>query len=168
MRYGYARVSSDKQSTNLQLDALRKAGCEYIFEENGVSGSKTSRPELDRMLKILNSGDTVVVYRLDRLGRSLSHLISLVEVFKTRVIHFESLSERIDTASAVGQLVFNIFGSFAQFEREIIRERTKAGIASAKQRGKKWNSWKIKPEGTPVSRSTAWRRANATRRHTAL
>jgi DNA invertase Pin-like site-specific DNA recombinase len=158
MKYGYARVSTDDQTTDLQEDALLKAGCEIIFYEQGVSGSKRSRPELDRLLTTLQPGDTVVVWRLDRLGRSLSHLIELIEQFKDQGVNFESVTEKIDTSSAVGQLIFNIFGAFAQFERETIRERVKAGIQASIKRGKTWNASKRIPEGEPMSRATRYRR----------
>jgi len=137
MKIGYARCSTKDQNLDLQTDALTKAGCDIIYREEGVSGSRRSRPQLDICLASLNRGDVLCVWRMDRASRSLSHLISMIEDFKTRGIQFESLCERIDTTSAVGNLIFNIFGSFAQFEREVIRERVTAGMHAAMSRGKK-------------------------------
>jgi len=134
--FGYARVSSLDQSLDLQKDALDKAGCERIFEDK-VSGARDSRPGLDAVLDHLRSGDTLVVWRLDRLGRSLKHLIATVEQLKASGIGFKSLTESIDTTTSGGKLVFSIFGALAEFEREIIRERTNAGLAAARARGRK-------------------------------
>lgn len=133
---GYARVSTSDQNTDLQLDALAKAGVEKVFTDHGVSGAKTERPELDKMLDYLRAGDTLLVWRLDRLGRSMQHLVSLVADLKKRGITFRSLSEGIDTSTANGELVFNIFASLASFERELIRERTSAGLTAARERGR--------------------------------
>jgi len=158
MKYGYGRVSTDDQTTNLQEDALKAAGCDYIFYEQGVSGAKRNRPELDRLLATLKPGDTIVVWRLDRLGRSLSHLIEMMEHFKKQKIHMESICEKIDTSNAIGELIFNIFGAFAQFERETLRERVKAGVQASIKRGTKWNASKRIPDGKPMSRATRYRR----------
>ncbi|MBD2044088.1 recombinase family protein [Coleofasciculus sp. FACHB-64] len=136
MKIGYCRVSSNDQTLNLQKDALKKAGCEKIFSDT-VSGAKESRPGLDKCLDQLREGDTLIVWRLDRLGRSLKHLLTLVENFSTRGIGFVSLTEAIDTTSSGGRLVFSIFGAIAEFERQIIRERTNAGLTAARSRGKK-------------------------------
>lgn len=136
MLIGYARVSSLDQSLDLQKDALNKAGCERVFEDK-VSGAKDSRPGLNAVLDHLRPGDTLVVWRLDRLGRSLKHLISTVEHLLDRGIGFRSLTESIDTTTSGGKLVFSIFGALAEFEREIIRERTNAGLAAARARGRK-------------------------------
>ena len=133
---GYARVSTTEQNPELQLDALNKAGVSRIFTDHGVSGAKTERPELDKMLDYLRAGDTLLVWRLDRLGRSMQHLVSLVAELKDRGITFKSISEGIDTSTINGELVFNIFASLASFERELIRERTSAGLASARARGR--------------------------------
>lgn len=135
-RIGYARVSTVDQHLDLQLNALRLAGCDRIFEDNGVSGGQLQRDGLSSMLKVLRRGDVLVVWRLDRLGRSIVHLISMVETLKRRGIGFISLTESIDTASAGGQLIFHIFAAIAQFEKSLIRERTMAGLAAAKARGK--------------------------------
>lgn len=133
---GYARVSTADQNPELQIDALNKAGVSRIFTDHGVSGAKTDRPELDKMLDYLREGDTLLVWRLDRLGRSMQHLVSLVAELKDRGITFRSISEGIDTSTINGELVFNIFASLASFERELIRERTSAGLASARARGR--------------------------------
>jgi len=132
MKIGYARVSTKDQNLGLQIDALKNAGCEKIYQEK-LSAAK-DRPELNTMLSTLRVGDTVIVWKLDRLGRSLKHLISLVEFFKKEVVDFISLNDGIDTTSSQGRLMFNMFASFAEFERELISERTKAGIAAMKLR----------------------------------
>ena len=134
---GHARVSTDEQCLDLQLTALRKAGCNRIEQDQGVSGSTTSRPALDRALAALKPGDTFVVWRLDRLGRSLADLIETVSGLKARGVAFRSLCETIDTTTAAGELVFHVFGALAQFERQLIRERTMAGLQAAKSRGTK-------------------------------
>ncbi len=136
MKIGYCRVSSNDQTLDLQKDALKKSGCEKIFSDT-VSGAKESRPGLDQCLDHLRKGDTLIVWRLDRLGRSLKHLLTLVEDFGTRGIGFVSLTESIDTTTSGGKLVFSIFGAIAEFERQIIRERTFAGLAAARARGRK-------------------------------
>lgn len=133
---GYARVSTIDQHTDLQHDALTAAGAARIYTDHGVSGAKTTRPELDKMLDYLRDGDTLLVWRLDRLGRSMQHLVTLVADLKDRGITFRSLHEGIDTSTINGELVFNIFASLATFERELIRERTSAGLASARARGR--------------------------------
>lgn len=131
---GYARVSTEAQDTALQLDALNAAGCVQIFEDH-VSGGVLKRPGLDKMLAEIQSGDVLVVWRLDRLGRSLAHLIEIVNQLAERNIGFKSLSDAIDTTTAGGKLVFHLMGSLAEFERSLIAERTKAGMAAAKARG---------------------------------
>lgn len=147
---GYARVSTADQNAELQLDALNKAGAIRIFTDQGVSGAKTERPELDKMLDYLREGDTLLVWRLDRLGRSMAHLVGLVAELKERGVRFRSLQEGIDTSTANGELVFNIFASLATFERELIRERTTAGLQAARSRGrlggrpKKYDAAKVK------------------------
>jgi len=132
---GYARVSTDDQSAHLQIDALKAAGCEKVFKET-ASGSLAHRPQLDKMLDHLRSGDVVVVWRLDRLGRSLKNLIALVEELADRGVGFRSLTENIDTTTTGGKLIFHIFAALADFERELIRERTNAGLAAARARGR--------------------------------
>lgn len=133
---GYARVSTNDQHTGQQHDALAEAGAIRVFTDHGVSGAKTTRPELDKMLDYLRPGDTLLVWRLDRLGRSMQHLVGLVAELKDRGVAFRSLQEGIDTRTINGELVFNIFASLATFERELIRERTNAGLASARARGR--------------------------------
>jgi DNA invertase Pin-like site-specific DNA recombinase len=123
MIYGYARVSTGDQTTDLQQDALVRAGCDRIFTDV-ASGAKAHRPELDHILDLLREGDTVVVRKLDRLGRSMQNLVDLMTTFDKKSIQFRSLTESIDTSTPGGTLVFNIFGSLAQFERDLICERT--------------------------------------------
>ncbi|MFB9864910.1 recombinase family protein [Rufibacter immobilis] len=135
MKIGYARVSSQDQKLELQIDALTSHGCMQIFKEK-KSGKNRERPELEKMIGQLRTGDTVVVWKLDRLGRSLRDLIDLVQEFKERGVDFVSLQDGINTATATGRFTFNVFASLAEFEREIIRERTKAGLAAAKARGR--------------------------------
>ena len=135
MLIGYARVSTQDQTPDLQIDALNKAGCEQIFTDT-VSGTKARRPGLEDAFSHLRSGDTLVVWRLDRLGRSLRHLIDTVADLQEKGIGFKSLQENIDTTTSGGKLVFHIFGALAEFEREIIRERTQAGLQAARARGK--------------------------------
>lgn len=136
MRIGYARVSTKDQNLELQLDALAQVGCEVIFQER-ASGVKTDRPELERMLAQLRQGDVVCIYKLDRLGRSLKNLLELVADFESRGIGLKSLTDAIDTTTPQGRLVLNIFGSLAEFERDLIRERTRAGLEAARARGRK-------------------------------
>jgi DNA invertase Pin-like site-specific DNA recombinase len=136
MRIGYARVSTEDQTLDLQRDALKKAKCRQIYEEH-ASGKNTARPELEACLKSLREGDTLIVWRLDRLGRSLADLIRLTQELQARSIAFASLTERIDTRSPTGQLVFHMFGALAEFERNLIRERTLAGLKAARARGRK-------------------------------
>lgn len=134
---GYARVSTiDKQTTLLQLDALKAAGVAKIFEDK-ASGSKTDRPGLRQALDELQAGDTLVVWRLDRLGRSLSHLIETSEEIAGKGAFFRSINDGIDTSTTTGRMIYNVLGALAQFEREIIRERVVAGLASAKRSGRR-------------------------------
>jgi DNA invertase Pin-like site-specific DNA recombinase len=142
MKIGYARVSTQDQNSNLQLDALQTAGCEKVFSEK-ASGSKTDRPELLKALEYARSGDTIVVWKLDRLARSMKQLIITMEMLKERGIALETLTEKIDTASAQGKLVFGIFASLAEFERSLIRERVNAGLQAARLRGKKGGRPKV-------------------------
>ncbi len=136
MRIGYARVSTADQNLDVQVDALRKAGCHAIYEER-ASGSDTSkRPELTQALKALRPGDSLVVWRLDRLGRNVRQLLDLVHQLHAGEMQFVSLTEMIDTSTANGELVFNVFSALAQFERQLITERTRAGLAAAKARGR--------------------------------
>ena len=136
MRVGYARVSTKDQSLDLQVDALKKAKCDEIFEET-ASGAKTERPVLDDLLSGLRAGDVLVIWKLDRLGRSLKHLVALTNKLMERQISLISINDPIDTTTPQGRLVFNIFASLAEFERELIRERTQAGLEAARIRGRK-------------------------------
>jgi DNA invertase Pin-like site-specific DNA recombinase len=135
MLIGYARVSTQEQDPALQLDALSQAGCNKVFTEK-ASGAQRDRPQLIAALEYMREGDTLVVWKLDRLARSLRQLIETVELMEGRDIGFRSLTEAIDTTSPGGKLVFHIFASLAEFERGIIRERTKAGLTAARARGK--------------------------------
>ncbi|AYR23375.1 recombinase family protein [Herbaspirillum rubrisubalbicans] len=137
MIIGYARVSTEDQNLDMQILALRKIGCDFIYEDRGMSGASTDRPGLLKLLKRLRSGDTLAVWRLDRLGRSLSHLIRILENLERRGISFHSISEHIDTRSSGGRLVFHMMAALAEFERALISERTRAGLAAAKAEGKK-------------------------------
>lgn len=136
MRIGYARVSTLGQDESLQTVALQATGCEKIFIDH-ASGAKTSRPELDRMFDLLRAGDTVVVWKLDRLGRSTQHLVSLINHFKDNGVEFVSLTENMDTSTPGRILIFTVFAAMAQFERDLIRERTRAGLTAARARGRK-------------------------------
>lgn len=142
MKIGYARVSSEDQNLHLQKDALKQAGCERIYEEK-ESGGKVDRPELLRLLDTVRTGDTLVVWRLDRLGRSLKHLIQTVEDLEARCVGFQSVTEAIDTTTSGGKLVFHIFAALAEFERTLIRERTRAGLAAARARGRQGGRPKV-------------------------
>jgi len=136
MLVGYARVSTQDQHLDLQLDALTAAGCEKIFTDEGISGSKTDRPGLNQALDFCRKGDTLVVWKLDRLGRSLVHLIEVVTRMGVTGVDFKSLQEAIDTSTPSGKLVFHMMGAMAEFERDLIRERTNAGLAAARSRGR--------------------------------
>jgi len=136
MNIGYARVSTQDQNLDLQNDALKGAGCEKIYTDK-MSGAKTNRPGLEEILNILRKGDTLIVWKLDRLGRSLTHLISVMNILDERGIYFRSVQESLDTSTPGGKLIFHVFGALAEFERDIIRERTMAGLAAARARGRK-------------------------------
>lgn len=135
MNIGYARVSGNHQNLEMQLDALTRADCINIYEEK-MTGTRKDRPALAEMLKALRPGDKVVVYKLDRIGRSLKHLIELVEHFHEMDVHFVSLHENIDTSTPTGRFFFHIMAALAEFEREMIVERTKSGLEAARARGK--------------------------------
>ncbi|SDD23767.1 Site-specific DNA recombinase [Rhodococcus tukisamuensis] len=159
---GYARVSTADQNPDLQSDALSAAGCFKVWTDI-ASGAKTDRPELAALMDVLRSGDTLVVWRLDRLGRSLPHLIETIAELEQRGVAFRSLTESIDTSTAGGRLIFHVFGALADFERSLIRERTVAGLAAARERGrvggrpaaltpaKKRQANKVRAEGVPMS-----------------
>jgi DNA invertase Pin-like site-specific DNA recombinase len=135
MKIGYARVSTGDQNIDLQIDQLREAGCEKIFQEI-ASGAKTERRELTRLLEQVRDGDVIVIWKLDRLGRSLKHLVELVTQLTERGVGLRSLNDPVDTTSSQGKLIFNIFASLAEFERDLIVERTQAGLKAARARGR--------------------------------
>lgn len=137
MKIGYARVSTDDQNTDLQLDALKRAGCRRIYTDKGQGGAKRSRPQLDKCLADLKPGDVLTVWKLDRLGRSLSHLVAVLEDLNGRGVAFRSLTEAIDTSNPAGRLMGHVIAALAEFERALITERTRAGIRAAKRRGVK-------------------------------
>ncbi|MDC7825998.1 recombinase family protein [Pseudomonas sp. BLCC-B13] len=145
MKIGYARVSRDDQQLGLQHDALAAAGCERIFSDK-MSGAKASRPGLDEALAFARPGDVLVVWRLDRLGRSMSELLRLTAELEANGVGLESLKEKIDTTSAAGRLVFHVFAALAEFERNLIRERTFAGLDAARARGRKGGRPGVAPE----------------------
>ena len=136
MFIGYARVSTDDQNLSLQRDALDQSGCERIFDDQ-ISGAKSERLGLNEALEYARAGDTIVVWRLDRLSRSLKDLIEMVALLESKEIGLRSLQEAIDTSSSSGKLIFHIFGALAEFERNLIRERTQAGLHAARARGRK-------------------------------
>lgn len=149
-KIGYARVSTNGQDLDLQIRELKAVGCKQVFDDR-VSGSKSERPGLDACLKALKKGDTLVVWRLDRLGRSMQHLVNVVADLKRKGIGFKSLRDgAIDTTTASGELVFNIFAALAQFERELIRERTMAGLSAARARGKLGGRKPMPPDAPKV------------------
>lgn len=151
MKIGYARVSTRDQKADLQVDALKAAGCERVYQDV-ASGVKIARPALDELLGQLRAGDVLVIWKLDRMGRSLKHLVELVGSLMERKVGLLSLNDPIDTTSAQGRLVFNLFASLAEFERELIRERTQAGLTAARARGRVGG----RPKGlTPQAEATA-------------
>ena len=142
MHIGYARVSTDDQNLDLQNDALQAAGCERVFRDK-ISGAKAERPGLTRAFEELRQGDTLVVWRLDRLGRSLKELIAQDEHLAEKNVGLQSITEAIDTTSSGGKLIFHVFGALAEFERNLIRERTQAGLQAARARGRKGGRRKL-------------------------
>jgi len=144
MKIGYARVSTKGQSFDVQIDALKKAGCEKIYKDV-ASGARSERPALNEMIDNLRSGDVLVIWKLDRLGRSLNHLIGLVNELMERDIGLKSVNDPIDTTTPQGRLSFNLFASLAEFERDLIRERTQAGLSAARARGRSGG----RPKGLP-------------------
>ncbi len=136
MRIGYARVSTDDQHLDLQIAALEKASCDRIYSDHGFSGAKFKRPGLERALRSMKAGDTLVVWRLDRLGRSVGRLIELTDRLTKKGIHFVSLMDTIDTTTPMGSFYFHVLAALAELERKVIAERTRAGIAAAKARGR--------------------------------
>lgn len=146
MLIGYARVSTQEQTLHLQTDALVKAGCDpaHIYTDT-MSGAKAERPGLREAISHLRAGDTLVVWKLDRLGRTLKQLIELVNDLNAKGIGFKSLTESIDTTTSGGKMIFHVFGALAEFERDVIRERTRAGLQAARARGKKGGRPKTNP-----------------------
>jgi len=144
MKIGYARVSTKEQNLGLQLDALTKAGCEKIYQDV-ASGARSDRPALNEMLENLRADDVLVIWKLDRLGRSLNHLVLLVNDLIAKKIGLHSLNDPVDTTTPQGRLSFNIFASLAEFERDLIRERTQAGLIAARARGRNGG----RPKGLP-------------------
>jgi DNA invertase Pin-like site-specific DNA recombinase len=145
MKIGYIRISTESQKLDLQKDAMDKEQCDSVFEDT-MSGSKKSRPGLEKAIGYLRKGDTLVVWKLDRLGRSLKQLIDIINSLKERGIYFKSIQENIDTSSSGGKLIFHVFGALAEFERDLIRERTKAGLKAARERGRLGGRPKIMDE----------------------
>ena len=149
---GYARVSTPEQSANMQLQALEEAGAESVFVDTG-SGATQARPQLLECLRYLRAGDVLCVWRLDRLGRSLGHLIEIVEDLQQRDVDFRSLTEGFDTTSPGGRLVFHVFGAVAEFERSLIQERTRAGLEAARKQGRTgWRPTVMTPDRIRVAR----------------
>jgi DNA invertase Pin-like site-specific DNA recombinase len=138
MKYGYARVSTDEQTPALQLAALKKAGCKAVFKDEGLSGATTKRPGLTRCLNALRPGDTLIVWKLDRLGRSLRDLITMLDELRAQGIKFRSVTEAIDTETPAGRAMWQMIGVLAELERSLITERTRAGVKAAKGRGVKF------------------------------
>ena len=138
MKYGYARVSTEDQNPALQLAALKKAGCRTVFKDEGISGATVQRPALVKCLKTLQAGDTLIVWKLDRLGRSLRDLIHMLDDLKQRGVKFRSLTEAIDTDTATGRAMWQMIGVLAELERSLITERTRAGVKAAQRRGVKF------------------------------
>ena len=158
MKYGYARVSTEDQTPALQLAALKKAGCKTIFKDDGLSGAATKRPAMLRCLKKLEHGDTLTVWKLDRLGRSLRDLITMLDDLKQRGVKFRSLTEAIDTETPTGRAMWQMIGVLAELERSLISERTHAGVKAAKARGVKFGR---KPTLTPYQQKEALKRLEA-------
>ena len=143
--FGYARVSTEQQNLDRQLDALRKYGCDVIYNEK-MTGTKRDRPELAKMLDRMTEGDTVVIESLSRLGRSTKDLIELTELFQSKGVHLVSLKESIDTSTSTGKLLFTLMSAIAQFERDVIADRTREGLKSARARGRTGGRPKTDPD----------------------
>ena len=143
--FGYARVSTEQQNLDRQIDALKKYGCDMIYNEK-MTGTKKERPELSKMLDRMTKGDTVVVESLSRLGRSTKDLIELVELFQSKGVHLVSLKESIDTSTSTGKLLFTLMSAIAQFERDVIADRTREGLRSARARGRMGGRPKTNPD----------------------
>jgi len=152
MKLGYARVSTGEQNLTLQTDALRSAGAERIYEDKGVSGSTVLKPAYAELLRQARPGDEIMVWRLDRLGRSLTSLITELELLASIDVGFRSLTEQIETVTPAGRLFFHVVGAFAQFERDVIRDRTNAGLQAARRKG-------VKLGRPPVIKDVQWKEA---------
>lgn len=150
MILGYARVSTQDQNLDMQIDALKKYGCERIFQEK-ITGTKKERPQLDELLKLLRAGDKLVIYKLDRISRSTKHLIELSERFESEGVQFVSIQDNIDTSSPMGRFFFRVMASISELERDIISERTKAGLSSARARGRNGGRPKAKKENVKTA-----------------
>lgn len=142
MIFGYARVSTQDQNLEMQLDALNKYGCDRIYQEK-MTGTKKERPELEEMMKLLRKGDKVVIYKLDRIGRSTKHMIELSEIFGKMSVELLSIVDQLDTSTAMGRFFFRFMASLAELERDFISEKTKAGLSSARARGRKGGRPKV-------------------------
>lgn len=166
MLIGYARVSTNDQKLNLQRDALKAAGCTRIFTDRGISGATDKRPGLARALAFLKPGYTLIVWKLDRLGRSIAHLVHTIADLGARGVNFRSLSDPIDTNSAGGRLVLHFLAAIAEFERSLNSERTRAGLAAAKRRGRKLGR---RPKLTPkqIIKARRWIKAGQSTRKVA-
>ena len=156
MKIGYARVSTKDQNLDLQIDALKGVGCDKIYKEI-ISGTKSDRPVLSDLMTNLREGDVLIIWKLDRLGRSLKHLVEIISDLISRNIGIQSLNDPIDTTTSQGRLIFNIFSSLAEFERDLIKERTHAGLASARARGRVGG----RPKGLPKSAESTAHAAEA-------
>ena len=160
-RIGYARVSTADQKLRMQLDGLNAVDCDQIFSDHGISGAKASRPALNEMLSILEEGDTVVVFKLDRLGRSVLHLADLLVRFQKEGIHFCSLCEGVNTTTAGGKLIYHLFSAFAEFQRDVIIENTRADMRAAKDRGKHiGRPYSLDPERVVLAHESIYQRGD--------
>jgi DNA invertase Pin-like site-specific DNA recombinase len=169
-KIGYARVSTKEQSLDLQLDALKKAGCIKVYTEI-ISGTRAERPTLNKVLENLRAGEVLVIWKLDRLGRSLKHLIEVVNELMKRKIGLKSLNDPVDTTTPQGRLIFNLFASLAEFEMDVIRERTRAGLLAARTRGRNGGRPKGLPkkaEPTACAAETLYREGKLSTREIAL
>ncbi len=155
---GYARVSTHEQNLDLQLDALKQAGAEQIYTEqaSGKSSTKSDRPELDHCLRALRAGDTLIVWRLDRLGRNLHDLVGIINALEARGVGFRSLAEAIDATGPAGRLILHVFAAMAEFERGLIHERTMAGLKAARSRGRVGGRPRVSDRHKPATRGSAY------------
>ncbi|WP_413543300.1 recombinase family protein [Citricoccus nitrophenolicus] len=159
---GYARVSTVEQNADLQIRALKDAGCRKVYTDHGVSGTKVKRPELEKLLEYARSGDELVVWKLDRLGRNTRQLLDLVDSLETRGIHFRSLTEGIATTGPMGKAMLTMMSAFAQLERDQLAERTKAGMKAAEARGRRGGRPSVTPETEKVRQAGQYRHAGLT------